>query len=600
MRLKNLQPTWDLEPLFPGGSGSEAFKRFLEQLSADLKKFDVRTADLKVPTGADQAKGLADVLTEAQNVSARLHESSAFVSCLVAQNVNDRRAVRLRGTLREMNAALATTLTTLDSKLAEIDDSVWELLLEKDGFREVAFALREKRRRAVEKLSPETEALINDLKVDGYEAWSGLYDLVVGKMNIEVDSDGKKETLSISQLDNRLADSDREVRKQMFRKYTNAWEEAADLCAEALNHISGFRLNLYKHRGWHSVLQEPLDINRMKAETLDAMWSAIDKQKDKYVAFFDRKAKLLGIDRLSWYDVNAPIASAQETVSYDEAAQFIVRHFERFSPDMAAFAEKALADRWIEAEDRSGKRPGGFCTSFPVSGQTRVFMTFSGTKGNVATLAHELGHAYHQHVMKRLPYWSQRYAMNVAETASTFAEAIVGDASVKTAESKTEKLALLEEKVRRGVTFFTNLRARFLFETRFYEERKQGLVPVERLNELMVEAQREAFGNALGEYHPTFWASKLHFYITGTPFYNFPYTFGFLFSNGIYARSLQEETASFAEQYVHLLKDTGSMTVEDLAAKHLQVDLTNDDFWDGAVRSVLNDIDEFLRLTDHE
>ena len=187
---------------------------------------------------------------------------------------------------------------------------------------------------------------------------------------------------------------------------------------------------------------------------------------------------------------------------------------------------------------------------------------------------------------------NRAYAMNVAETASTFAEMIVADAALKQAETKDEKLFLLEDKIQRSVAMFMNIHARFLFETRFYEERKQGVVPAEKLNELMEAAQKEAFCDSLGEYHPHFWASKLHFHITGVPFYNFPYTFGYLFSLGIYARALREK-ADFEEKYIALLCDTASMTVEDLAMKHLGADLTERSFWEDAVRLAVQDVQEF-------
>lgn len=223
-------------------------------------------------------------------------------------------------------------------------------------------------------------------------------------------------------------------------------------------------------------------------------------------------------------------------------------------------------------------------------------MTFSGSASNVSTLAHELGHAFHQEAMLQVRQLNRAYAMNVAETASTFAEMIVADAALKQAETKDEKLFLLEDKIQRSVAMFMNIHARFLFETRFYEERKQGVVPAEKLNELMEAAQKEAFA-IRGEYHPHFWASKLHFHITGVPFYNFPYTFGYLFSLGIYARALREK-ADFEEKYIALLCDTASMTVEDLAMKHLGADLTERSFWEDAVRLAVQDVQEFLELTE--
>lgn len=226
-------------------------------------------------------------------------------------------------------------------------------------------------------------------------------------------------------------------------------------------------------------------------------------------------------------------------------------------------------------------------------------MTYDGSASNVATLAHELGHAYHQAVMNDLPQMAQRYAMNVAETASTFAEMIVADAAVEQAETDEEKIQLLDDKLSRSVAFFMNIHSRFLFETRFYEERKRGIVSTSRLNELMEEAQKEAYCGALADYSPTFWASKLHFHITGVPFYNFPYTFGYLFSMGIYARARQEGEG-FEEQYVNLLRDTGRMNVEDLAKKHLDVDLTAADFWQDAIDFLKQDVEMYLALTENK
>ncbi|WP_313469031.1 M3 family metallopeptidase, partial [Carnobacterium sp.] len=203
----------------------------------------------------------------------------------------------------------------------------------------------------------------------------------------------------------------------------------------------------------------------------------------------------------------------------------------------------------------------------------------------------------HSHVMNDLPALNQQYAMNVAETASTFAELIVADATVKDAKSKEEKIGLLDTKIQNALAMFLNIHARFIFESKFYEERQMGVVTDERLSELMVTAQKEAYQNSLNSYHPHFWASKLHFFIADVPFYNFPYTFGYLFSLGIYAQSL-ENSKGFEDRYIALLRDTASMTTEDLAKKHLDADLTKPDFWTAGIKIMGNDIKTFLELTE--
>jgi pepF/M3 family oligoendopeptidase len=441
------------------------------------------------------------------------------------------------------------------------------------------------------------EVLANDLAVDGYHAWGSLYNKVSGRIVIPFEKDGEKMGLSVGQASNMIDDPDRSVRAAVFAKWEEAWADNAELCADALNHLGGFRLNLYRHRGWDSVLKEPLAINRMSEQTLNSMWEAIERSKELLASYLSRKAKLLGLEKLSWYDVHAPLGEVTKKIPYEEAAAIILDQFSRLTPRMSELARKAFEDDWIEAEDRPGKRAGGFCTSFPDSKQTRIFMTYAGSADNVSTLAHELGHAFHQYVMDDLPQLVQNYAMNVAETASTFAEQVVADAAVKNAQNDREKIVLLDAKAQNAVSFLMNIHARFLFETGFYEKRKKGLVSVEELNELMVQAQKRAYLDMLAEYHPYFWASKLHFYITETPFYNFPYTFGYLFSHGVYARALEEGPA-FEEKYVALLRDTGRMTVEDLAMKHLNADLTQTDFWESAVKMALADVEEFLKLTE--
>ncbi|MCA1010170.1 M3 family oligoendopeptidase [Halobacillus halophilus] len=590
--MNTLQKTWNLETIFEGGSESEEFRNYVLKTEEEISKLESLVHSFTSPKNTDQTKELSEVVEQIQLVTKRLGEIGAFISCLNAQDVHDKKAGAWQSKQNELSAAFENLLTEFDQRLVQTDEDVWKSLLKNAPFRQLDFILDERRRAAKDKLELRQESLINDLGIDGYHAWGQMYDAIVGKLDIN----HKGKTLSVGQASNLLDSPDRAVRKEVFDKLQNTWKAQTDLFSETLNHLSGFRLQTYKYRGWERVLKEPLEYNRMSEKTLNAMWETITKYKKHYLPYLKRKAHMLGIERLSFYDVEAPVGSTEQTMSFQQGAEFITQQFRSFSPKMADFAEMAFERQWIEAEDRSGKRPGGFCTSFPDSEQTRIFMTYSGTPSNVATLAHELGHAYHQHVMDDLPVLNQGYAMNVAETASTFAEMIVSDAAVKHAANDTEKMTLLEDKVQRSIAFFMNIHARFLFETRFYEERKEGVVSAERLNELMVEAQKEAYEEALDEYDPTFWASKLHFHITDVPFYNFPYTFGYLFSMGIYAKALNSDS-NFENDYIALLQDTGRMTTEDLAAKHLGVDLEKPEFWEQALDLCMKDLNDFMELS---
>lgn len=596
MTNKMYADVWDLEVFFPGGSSSPEFTKHLEETGTKIEEFTKTVKEYAPSDGITDRKTVRNLINMFEGTVQKIRQAGAFVSCLQAQNMHDKDADALRGKVTELSASFQNGLTIFDGKLSQYENDQWKLLLEDEKLHELSFVLTERRTNAVQRLSEKEEMLINKLSVDGYHGWGQMYDTVVGSMQIPFEENGHVSYLSVGQAANKFSHPNREVRKKVFVEWEKAWNEKGALLSKTLNHLAGFRLNTYEMRNWDNVLKEPLEYNRMDEKTLTAMWRVISNNKKPLVEFLNRKAKLLGLEKLSWFDVDAPIGKTETKMTYQEGAEFILDHFAKFGEEMTSFAKKAFENNWIEAEDRQGKRPGGFHTYFPESAQSRIFMTYSGTPSNVSTLAHELGHGFHTYAMKDMHTLNRNYAMNVAETASTLAEMIVSDAAVKNASSEEEKLVLLEDKIQRSVALLMNIHARFIFETSFYEERRKGLVSKERLNELMVTAQKEAFGDALEEYHPSFWGSKLHFYITGVPFYNFPYTFGYLFSLGIYAKAIQEGKG-YEDKYIALLKDTASMTVEELAKKHLDVDLTDDAFWESAIKVCIEDVEEFLALT---
>lgn len=597
MSATGYSSVWNLDVFFKDGSESLEFANHLEQTAELIEIFQSKVNNWTPLNSPEDRVYLTKLLTDFEQAGKKLVQAGAFIECLHAQNTNDKKSATLRAKVTSLSAAFQIALGTFDNLLTTIQDEVWTELVEGDSLKVLSFVLTERREHANEKLSKEEEALISELSVDGYHSWGQLYDLIVGKVKVSFNENGVERQLSVGQAFNKFSNPNRTVRAAIFKNWEKAWNEQSDYLANTLNHLAGFRLGVYKKRGWEDVLKEPLSISRMKKETLETMWAVISENKRPLVKYLERKAKLLGLKKLSWFDLDAPYGQTETKVSYQEGAEFIEQQFSHFGEKMASFAKGAFEKEWIEGEDRPGKAPGGFCTFFPESEQSRIFMTYSGTPSNISTLAHELGHGFHSYAMKGMPHLNCQYAMNVAETASTFAEMIVSDAAVKNAKDKEERLALLDDKINRTIALLMNIHARFLFETRFYEERKQGPVSTERLNELMLAAQKEAYSDALDEYHPMFWASKLHFFITDVPFYNFPYTFGYLFSLGIYARAL-EEGKGYEEKYIALLRDTGSMSVEDLAKKHLQVDLTQKDFWEKGVHLCIDDIEEFLLLTE--
>jgi pepF/M3 family oligoendopeptidase len=580
---------WNLDSLYPGGSRSAELEKLLVSCEGALDAIDRALPSLPPRPGDAWARLVRDL----QEVGARLWEAIDFLDCLEAEDVSDALAGQLQSRAQRMNARRATLQTRLETRLLSVDEDAWTDFLSHRELAGLSFVLNEIREVARLKMSPEKEILAEELATDGYHAWGRLYEKIAGRLRVDFEENGKRTTLSMGQLHNKLENPDRQIRKQAFEKMEEAWSGVADLAAMTLNSQAGYRLSLYKARGWDSVLQEPLRISRIRRETLDTMWGVVAEESPRLVPYLREKARLIGIDRPAWYDLAAPVGSAERRFTYGEAAEFILEHFGRFSAELRDFARLAFERRWIEAEDRPGKRAGGFCTDFPLHGETRIFMTFGETYGSVSTLGHELGHAYHSWVVKDLPFWATQYPMTLAETASTFCETLISEAALRGASDDRERLALLAIQADDAVTMLMNIRARFLFETSYFEARRKKSLTAEELGVEMRSAEEKAYAGALGGYHPLFWASKLHFYITGMPFYNFPYVFGYLFSNGIYARAA-EEGPSFAKRYVALLRETGSAPCEEIARRHLGADLARPDFWKNAVDRVLAPAERFV------
>lgn len=596
----NYAINWNLESIFAGGSQSLTLQNRLTKLTVQIQEY-YEAIDAWIPNQADQLT-IQTILTLDEVCRNGFSQCESFITALLSSDIHDQTAKLRMGDLAAKRPTYQLATTMFAKKLTTLAEPAWHELMVTAELAPVAFRLTEIRREGTEQLSEKEENIIHTLALDGLNAWSAHYDTIVATISIPfIDKQGTQSLLSAGQAFNKMmSDPDATVRETLFTAWEAAWSEKAPLFADTLNHLDGFRLATQKLHGVTDFLQEPLTYNRLKRETVDMMWSTITKNKQPILDFLTRKAQLFGKEKMAWQDQDAPIVLGnlpEKTYTFDEAAEFIISHFAKFSPKMANFAQMAFENAWIEAEDRPGKRPGGYCTSLPESKESRIFMTYSNSVNEVATLAHELGHAFHSSVLWDLPALNQDYAMNVAETASTFAELIVADATLQAATTKEEKINLLDAKLQNAIAMFFNIHARFIFETNFYTARQEGLVSAEQITEMMLAAQKESYLDGLASYHPHFWAAKLHFFIDDIPFYNFPYTFGYLFSMGIYAVANQQEQ-QFEEEYIALLRDTAAMTTEELAQKHLGVDLTQPTFWQAGIDYILADIQTFMDLTE--
>lgn len=592
--------TWDLASLLPAPE-TPAFRERLDQFAAHLRQL-ADEADSLPPLAVDVPRW-EQFLRRYEQLTTQAIDLQACIECYSAAETENKLYQQLAAELSALHPGRERLLTRIDEAVkGHTSRELEEIVASSAYLRRIRYFLETRRAQAVLRLPREQELLAADLAVDGIHAWGRLYDRLSGALQVQVIEQGKPVIKSPGQV---LFDSpQRAVRENNFYAADAAWATIEETCAQAINHIAGTRLTLYKHLGLADHLVAPCLYNRMSRTTLDAMWQAITSWKPKLLPYLNAKARLLGLQQLAWYDLTSPLPNMpgldyEDDIPYDTACRWIIEAFKEFSEEFGTFAQQALQQRWVEAENRPGKRQGAFCTGFPGPKQSRIFMTYTNSADSMSTLAHELGHGYHTWVLRDEPIFLADYPMNLAETASTFAEAVLAEQRLQRARSDYERLKLLDALLADAVTYLMNIHARFLFEDRFHRERARGELTSVRLSQLMTEAQQEAYLNALAGdgWNPRFWVSKLHFYITELPFYNFPYTFGYLLSLGVYATA-REAGPGFAERYRQLLMATGCCDAEEAVLRTLGFDLRQPEFWDRSLELIAGRVSQFLELTE--
>lgn len=579
---------WDLTDYFPAFDGPE-YRAFKDKLVQDIDTLTQRAAELPV-LDADSAAEWEKIFLAYEDLAARLSHIGSYVGCLSSADARNEAYSREDAELDLLSARSAKLGVELKRALKDCEDAAFDAFCAQPGLEGTTHYLRRMRLDARRSMSAEKEVLAADLGVDGINAWGRLYDSVSGKLEFDMEyPDGRSERLPISQRRSLMGHADRRVRRAAFEKGNAAWATMEDVTGAALNAIAGTRLSLNRHRGVEHFLDIALFQASITRQTLDAMFAAIDAEIELPRRILGLKSQAQGTDGVAWYDLEAPLPlPEQEPVSWETCKTQVADAFSSAYPLLGQFVRDMYAKEWIEWEPRPGKRPGAFCTSTSYINQSRIYMTFNQATGDVRTLAHEAGHAFHSYILRDKRPFARRYPMTLAESASTFGEMLLTE-GVLGADgiSPAQKAAVLDLETAHGAVFLLDIPVRYRFEKRFHEERQQGEVSVSRLKELMVETQQEVFGPALDPAgtDPYFWASKLHFYITGVTFYNFPYTFGFLLSRGLFAR-FQQEGADFLPRYEDFLRLTGSAPAEEVARQSIGVDLEEPEFWRDAIRTL--------------
>lgn len=589
---------WDLTTYFNAFNSPE-MKSFKADMNAQISKLQADTAAMGTldATNLDKWEKL---FLEYEQLTKRLSHYSSYVGCLHSADANNEEFGRESAELDSIGAEFSKIDINLKMGLKKATDEDFAAFCKREKLFDITFHLTELRIDAQKTMSSELENLAADLSVDGFSSWDRLYNTLAGKLSFDMHwPDGRVEKTPMAQCRSLMQDSDRKVRQAAFAHGNLAWEKVEDICASALNAISGTRLLLNRRRGFEHFLDVSLLQSRISRKTLDAMFQAIAECRPFIQQLGKAKAKALRQEKLAWYDCEAPLAiPSLNRYTWEECVSMVDKAFGRAYPDLCAFFKEALAKKWVESEPREGKRPGAFCTGSLLTEESRVFMSYAGSLNDISTLAHEIGHAFHSAQLRGLRPTKQGYPMTLAESASTFAEILLAEGILTDPESSdAQKLSVLTGSINHGIAFLIDIPIRFNFEKAFHEERMNGEVSVSRFKALMTEAMQNQFGELLEDNgaNPFFWASKMHFYLTGVTFYNYPYTFGYLLSRGLF-EMFQREGAAFLPKYEEFLCLSGSDMAQNVAQKALGADLEGTEFWKRAIMSHESDLAQFEEL----
>lgn len=577
---------WDLSILYDGFDDPK--------LKADLNELDAKiaeTAELGAEAGdlphAELIRRYLALSESLEILASKLYE---YASLRFSVNTADAEASSMTGRLMSKLSATAASDAKIRALIAGFEDLDGLIGSE---FGEYAYLLRSIRRESRYLLDDAREELFAKMKISGASAWEDLQ----SSLTSSVKADYRGEKIPLSAVRNLAYDPDPAVRKDAYEAELACYESIKEAVAFALNSIKLQTITECEIRGYDSPLDKALKNSRMKRETLDALIGAMEEYLPKFWQYLRAKAKALGHENgLPWYDLFAPMGKSDRTFTVEETKEALLSFFTPFDAELAGMIRRAFDENWIDFWPHEGKVGGAFDAGVPSAKQSRVLTNFAGSFSDVITLAHELGHAFHDQQVFTHSILNQDYTMPVAETASTFNEVVANNAARAMAETKEEKINLLESELTDACQIICDIYSRYLFETSVFENRSEEFMNADRLSELMLEAQKKAYGDGLDPdcLHPFMWLCKGHYYSGDLSFYNFPYAFGGLFARGLYAK-YKKEGAAFVPVYKELLHATSVNDVED-TAKIAGIDLTDKAFWEAGLASLAEEIDELCAL----
>ncbi len=579
---------WNLDILYTGFD--------TEEYANDYKRLEELIPSLNALADDCKKKPAGEFLTEyvklSEELSGLVEKLAIYANLRYSANTRDTEAASWLGRIMQIMSATAAPQAVVEKAISEIED-LDAVIDNIPALHEFRYLLTNVKRDSRYLLSDKEETVLAKMDLSGASAWSDLQSSLTSGVKVKYGG----EVITLSAVRNLAYSPDAEVRRKAFEAEIAAYDSIKEAVAFALNSIKLQVLTVCELRGYESPLAKSLYQSRMKKETLDALLGAMNEYLPAFRKYLKAKAKALGHEgSLPFYDLFAPMGKSDKTYTVEDAKNYLLGIFAKFDSELHDMVKFAFENEWIDFFPRDGKVGGAFDCGVPSAKQSRVLTNFDGSFSDVVTLAHELGHSFHDRQVFSHSVLNQGYSMPVAETASTFNEVLVMETAIAAATDKDEKLALIESQLMDACQIIVDIYSRFLFEASVFEHRPTEFMNADRMCELMTDAQKKAYGDGLDEnaLHPYMWLCKGHYYSGGLSFYNYPYAFGGLFARGLYAKYKAEGDA-FVDTYKAMLKATSITDVEE-CAKIAGVDLTDKEFWRKGLQSIADRIDEFCEL----
>ena len=576
-----MNEVWNLDRMYTGFDDPKYLADF-DSFQKKVAEFIAFTQELE---GMEPLAGLRKGIALKEELDVVSDTLGAYPRLRAATNAKDVDAISQSGQLMSVYSNMAGANTVFRKWICAIPN-LMELVKQDEFLADYTFLFQGMLDNQQYALSPEATQVSAKLNMSGSSAWSKLQ----GELTSTVPVHYRGTVTNLSTIRNLAYDADPQVRKDAYEAELACYETIKEPVAHALNAIKLATISDCQLRGYESPLARTLKGADMERATLDAMLSAMDEYSPKFWKYLKAKAKALGHENgLPWYDLFAPMGNSSTSFTTEEARDFLLQQFATFDQELTDMVRTAFDDAWIDFYPRDGKRGGAFCSSIHAIGESRILTNYDGMFTDVVTLAHELGHAFHNRCIHSHRVLNLDYSMPVAETASTFNECVVMNAAIKAAKDKDEKIALIESQLQDSTQIICDIYSRYRFETAVFANREKKFMNADALCQLMLEAQKQSYGDGLDHscLHPYMWVCKSHYY--GPTFYNFPYAFGGLFARGLYAQ-YEKEGAAFVPKYKKLLYTTTIATAED-TAKVAGIDLTDRAFWCSALQTIADQID---------